>query len=120
MGPDSNVEDDEWVVRGGLSPNDRLIINAQSHEADNPGEWAVSGAASKGREPPDIAALCPWIKNTELRVAYAGEIREAGFDVYCDGRPHVNVVFPSDPEASPELMDRFRGVFWRPFSNPNA
>lgn len=114
------VNDDEWVVRVGLSPDDRTVAGAQVHEADHPGEWAVSAAAWRGLEPPEIMARAPYLTHPVLRAAYAGDLREAGFEVYSDGRPHVNIVLPSEPYIGDPMLERLRNVLRYEFHNPNS
>lgn len=114
-----DVEDDEWVVRGGASPDERLVNGAEDHEAEHSGEWAVSGAAIRGLSPVEIAKCCPWIRNPVVHAAYAADLREAGFEVYSDGRPHVNIVFPHVPVEGDAMLEHLRKALAHSFTNPN-
>jgi len=116
----SHVDDDEWVIRGGACGDDVIVRGAEVHEAEHPGEWALSAAVGRGLKPEEIVAAVPYIRQRQVRAAQARDLRAQGFDVYSDGRPHANIVLPSAPCEGSDVCWLLRETLTHTFLNPNA
>jgi hypothetical protein len=114
---DDRLPDETWVVRGGVMESQTMMTNAQVHNAECPGEWALSVAAVNGWTVEALAMAAPF-PNRQMRVSTVGAIRALGHDVRptIDDPPHADLVLSREPDE--ELWEELRGAFDPPIPNP--
>jgi hypothetical protein len=113
---DERLPDEAYVVRGGLMESSTMLTNAEVHNLEHPGEWAISVACLLDTPPGTIGERSPY-PGRWMRVSTVGAIRSIGHDVVRAGRePHANLVLGCEP--SEEVWDQLRSVFDAPAEKP--
>jgi hypothetical protein len=86
-----------------------MQTNADDHQLEHPGEWAISVAAHPTADPDEIARMSPY-PGRWMRVACLRDIRDLGHDVVLSGEPpHADLVLSSEPAEA--LWEDLRAVF---------